>query len=111
MKTAQAIGFVACLKDSPETKMGLFHAAYGTFKIWRSLTNANLIGSYLGGGALSAPLVATQFARAQHWSLHYLISLGLAISNAVLLVIVFRFKTHDGTSPFFGLPLTTIDCS
>jgi fucose permease len=53
--------------------------------------------SHLGAGALCAPLVATQFAQARHWSFHYLVSLGLAISNTIILFVVFRFKTQDGT--------------
>jgi len=76
VQDAQANGFVASLKDNAETKMGILHAAYGA-------------------GALCAPLVATQFAQLPHWSYHYLVSLGIAISNTIILVVVFRFKTQD----------------
>ncbi|KAJ7882047.1 major facilitator superfamily domain-containing protein [Mycena olivaceomarginata] len=31
----------------------------------------------------------------QHWSFHYLVSLGLAISNVVILTLTFRFRTLD----------------
>jgi fucose permease len=55
-----------------------------------------MLGS--GAGALCAPLVATQFAQLPHWSYHYLVSLGIAISNTIILVVVFRFKTQDGMS-------------
>ncbi|KAF8664609.1 hypothetical protein AX16_000708 [Volvariella volvacea WC 439] len=73
---AQANGFVASIKKNAETKMGLLHAAYGA-------------------GALSAPLVSTQFAQMEWWSFHYLISLGLSLSNAILLLVVFRLKSQD----------------
>ncbi|KAF8234579.1 MFS general substrate transporter [Tricholoma matsutake] len=76
VQDAQANGFVASLKDNAETKMGFLHAAYGA-------------------GALCAPIVATQFAQARRWSFHYLVSLGIAISNTIMLIAVFRFKTQD----------------
>ncbi|KAF7351223.1 MFS domain-containing protein [Mycena sanguinolenta] len=76
IQDAQANGYVACLKHSPEIKMGLLHGAYGA-------------------GALASPLVATQFAQLRHWSFHYLASLGVAILNTALLTFVFRLKTQD----------------
>lgn len=76
LQDAQANGFVATLKDNPEAKMGILHAAYGV-------------------GALAAPLVATQFAQLHRWSFHYMISLGLTIANAIVLWVVFRFKNQD----------------
>jgi hypothetical protein len=54
------------------------------------------VRNYLGAGALCAPLVATQFAQMHKWSFHYLVSLGIAISNTIVLIFVFRFKTQDG---------------
>lgn len=50
----------------------------------------------LGAGAFLSPLVATQFAQLPHWSFHYLTSLGIAVSNTLLLWVVFRLKTQDG---------------
>ncbi|KAJ7683015.1 major facilitator superfamily domain-containing protein [Mycena rosella] len=76
IQDAQANGYTASLRHNAETKMGLLHGAYGA-------------------GALAAPLVATQFAQLHHWSFHYLVSLGIAISNVVLLTFVFRLKTQD----------------
>ncbi|KAI0631187.1 MFS general substrate transporter [Trametes polyzona] len=76
LQDAGANGFVASLKDNAATKMGILHAIYGA-------------------GALSSPLVATQFSQLTHWSFHYLVSLGIALSNTVLLVAVFRFKGQD----------------
>ncbi|KAJ7269868.1 major facilitator superfamily domain-containing protein [Mycena rebaudengoi] len=76
IQDAQANGYVASLASNSETKMGLLHGAYGA-------------------GALAAPLVATQFSQLRHWSFHYLVSLGLAISNTVILTLVFRMKTQD----------------
>ncbi|KAF8877278.1 major facilitator superfamily domain-containing protein [Infundibulicybe gibba] len=76
LQEAQAIGYVASLEKSAATHMGFLHAAYGA-------------------GALASPLVATQFAQLRHWSFHYLISLGLAISNTSILSTVFKFRTQD----------------
>ncbi|KAJ6627841.1 major facilitator superfamily domain-containing protein [Mycena sp. CBHHK59/15] len=76
IQDAQANGYVASLKNNSEIKMGLLHGAYGA-------------------GALASPLVATQFSQLHHWSFHYLVSLGVAISNVILLLAVFRLKTQD----------------
>ncbi|KAL0960048.1 hypothetical protein HGRIS_011696 [Hohenbuehelia grisea] len=76
MQDAQANGYVASLKNNAEAKMGILHAAYGA-------------------GAFAAPLAATQFAQLPHWSFHYLVSLGIAVSNTLLLIAVFRLKTQD----------------
>ena len=51
----------------------------------------------VGLGAFSSPLVATHFATQERWSFHYLISLGIAISNVAFLTAAFRLKTQDGT--------------
>jgi len=76
LQDAGANGYVASLKDGAATKMGILHAVYGF-------------------GALCSPLVATQFAQLPRWSFHYLTSLGVALSNVILLALVFRFKTQD----------------
>ncbi|KAJ7572557.1 MFS general substrate transporter [Mycena floridula] len=76
LQDAQANGYTAALKSNPEVKMGLLHASYGA-------------------GALASPLVATQFAQIKHWSFHYLVSLGIATSNTILLWAVFRLRTQD----------------
>ncbi len=49
-----------------------------------------------GLGAACSPLVATQFAQLRHWSFHFLCSLGIALVNNVILLLVFRGKTQDG---------------
>jgi fucose permease len=49
-----------------------------------------------GFGALSSPLIATQFAPLKHWSFHYLTSLGLSLGNLICLIIVFKLRTQDG---------------
>ncbi|TFK61130.1 MFS general substrate transporter, partial [Pluteus cervinus] len=87
VQDAQANGFVASLKTNPETKMGLLHAIYG-------------------GGALVAPLVATQFAQARHWSFHYIVSAGIAVSNAVFLGVVFKLKPLEVCLAQIGQPVT-----
>ncbi|KAJ8694718.1 hypothetical protein PTI98_007369 [Pleurotus ostreatus] len=76
MQDAQANGYVASIQEGAETKMGILHAAYGL-------------------GAFVAPLVATQFAQIERWSFHYLVSLGIALSNLVALAVVFRLKGQD----------------
>ncbi|KAI6019817.1 MFS general substrate transporter [Pisolithus orientalis] len=85
LQDAQANGFVACLRDNPEMKMGILHAAYGA-------------------GAFSSPLVATQFAQQPHWSFHYLCSLALALLNTILLIAVFGLKTQDECLAQIGVP-------
>ncbi|KAF7362536.1 MFS domain-containing protein [Mycena venus] len=76
IQDAQANGYVASLTDNSETKMGFVQAAYGA-------------------GALVAPLVSTQFSQLQHWSFHYIVSLGVTVLNTVFLGAVFRAKTQD----------------
>ncbi|KAI0763030.1 MFS general substrate transporter [Trametes elegans] len=76
LQDAGANGYVASLKENASTKMGILHAIYGV-------------------GALASPLVATQFSQLSRWSFHYLVSLGIALFNAVILVAVFRFKNQD----------------
>ncbi|KAK7022289.1 MFS domain-containing protein [Favolaschia claudopus] len=73
---AQANGYVASLKNNSEIKIGLLHGAYGA-------------------GALVSPLVATQFSQLSRWSFHYLASLGVALANALVLLLVFRLKGQD----------------
>ncbi|KJA21447.1 hypothetical protein HYPSUDRAFT_67788 [Hypholoma sublateritium FD-334 SS-4] len=76
IQDAQANGFVATLSRRPETKMGVLHACYGL-------------------GAFLAPLAATHFAQIHRWNFHFLISLGIAVSNTILLIVVFKLKTQD----------------
>lgn len=53
---------------------------------------------FIGIGALTSPLSATQFAQVPYWSSHYLVSLSLSVSNVVILAKVFKFQAQDGTS-------------
>ncbi|KAL0057209.1 hypothetical protein AAF712_016153, partial [Marasmius tenuissimus] len=83
---AGASAYVANLKENPETKMGLLHAAYGC-------------------GALCAPLVSTQFARLpEHWSYHFLVTLGLGGIGCASLALVFRFKSTAESLAAIGQP-------
>lgn len=77
LQDAQANGYVASMKNSPETKMGILHAAYGV-------------------GAFAAPLAATQFAQMERWSFHFLVSLGIALINTFALVGVFKGRNQTG---------------
>ncbi|TEB30490.1 MFS general substrate transporter [Coprinellus micaceus] len=72
-QNAQGSGFVGSLTYSKATKMGFLHASYGL-------------------GAFTSPLVSTQFAQMNRWSFHYLISLGLVLSNTIIVACVFRFR-------------------
>ncbi|KAF9787908.1 MFS general substrate transporter [Thelephora terrestris] len=76
IQDAQANGYVASLDNHKEVRMGILHAVYGL-------------------GAFSAPLVSTQFSTMRHWSFHYLSSMGIAVTSAVLAVVVFRFQTQE----------------
>ncbi|KAL0570180.1 hypothetical protein V5O48_011785 [Marasmius crinis-equi] len=76
LQEAQANSFVASLKKRTEIKLALLHALCGL-------------------GAFAAPLVATQFSQLDRWSFHFLISLGIAITNTTLLAAIFRFKSQE----------------
>ncbi|KAJ7927608.1 MFS general substrate transporter [Mycena leptocephala] len=75
VQNSQTNAYVASLYNS-ELYMGMLHASYGA-------------------GALSSPLLATQFAQMHHWSFHYLVSLGFAILNVIMLMLNFRFRSQD----------------
>lgn len=79
-------------------KLGLLHASYGESACW--LCSAVVYITCLGLGAFSAPLVSTQFSEMRHWSYHYIISAGMAVSNIFLLIATFRFKRQDGIIAF-----------
>ncbi|KAJ3755674.1 MFS general substrate transporter [Lentinula raphanica] len=76
LQGAQANGFVGSLKKNKSPKLMMLHASYGL-------------------GAFCSPLVATQFSQARHWSFHYIISAGIAVSNIFVLCAVFRFKRQE----------------
>jgi hypothetical protein len=50
----------------------------------------------VGGGALVAPLVSTQFAQMRLWSLHYAVSGAACMVGTILLIATFRFRSQDG---------------
>ena len=58
-----------------------------------------LIGlSYFSGlGAFTSPFIATQFAQLPRWSFNFLVSLGIAMTNIIFLISVFKLKRQDGT--------------
>lgn len=76
LQNANSVGYVACIKENAEAKMSVFMAVYGA-------------------GALASPLVATQFSHLPQWNLHYLTSLGIAITNTIALGVVFRLKPQE----------------
>lgn len=44
---------------------------------------------------MCSPLIATQFAQLSRWSFHYLVLLGIALSNVLVLAAVFRFQDQE----------------
>ncbi|CAE6455005.1 unnamed protein product [Rhizoctonia solani] len=76
LQDALANGFVGALRNDPSTKMGIIHLLYGA-------------------GALISPIVATQFAYHPHWLYHYIIPLGIASLNLILLFSTFGFHTQE----------------
>lgn len=55
-----------------------------------------VLHAFYGLGAFAAPLVSTQFSQKKHWSFHYLISMGIALTGLVAIVGVFRLKRQGG---------------
>ncbi|KAF9256760.1 MFS general substrate transporter [Marasmius fiardii PR-910] len=85
IEDAQCNGFIVALQKNPETKMGLLQGVYGF-------------------GAFAAPLVSTQFSQLDQWNFYYLCSLGIAIVNTVLTILVFRLKDQDVCLAEIGQP-------
>ena len=93
-QSAQVNAFVAGL-NAP-SKMSLLHACYGN-RLSAFGIHVQLILSNLGTGALLSPFVATRFSEMNNWSYHYFTAFGISLSCGVILTIVFRFKTQEGT--------------
>lgn len=85
IQDAQANGLVASVHEHASEKMGLLHAIYGV-------------------GAFAAPLVATQFAQLRRWSFHFLVSLGIAVVNTVVLVLTVKNKSLENILRSIGSP-------
>ena len=79
--------------------MGIIHAAYGDYSLSFILYVLLPIGQniFSGLGAFTSPFIATQFAQLPHWSFHFLVSLGIAMTNSTFLICVFKLKHQDGT--------------
>lgn len=80
---AQTNSILTVLPTNQHAKMMMGHGCYGL-------------------GAFAAPLVSTQFAQPtpfmiKHWSFHYLTGLGLALTNLITAIVVFRFRTDART--------------
>ena len=78
--------------------MGILHAAYGDYNLSFILFLLLLIGQIIfsGLGAFTSPFIATQFAQLPRWSFHFLVSLGIAMTNVAFLICVFKLKRQDG---------------
>lgn len=85
LQNAGANGFVGSLHKHTERKLGFLHGFYGI-------------------GAFAAPLAATYFSTAPHWTYHYIISLGIAVTNSIILAIVFKGRTQDECMAEEGQP-------
>lgn len=79
------------------TKLGVVHASYGIQDLLaRDSFDVSLRKAWTGFGAFVAPFVATYFSGTPRWSLHYVVSGAIAISNTTVLTLVFRGKTQEG---------------
>ena len=76
--------------------MGVLHAVYGECIAMCCSVRDCIKLEFPGLGALSSPLVATQFSQLPRWSFHYLVSLGVALTNTVILAAVFKGKSQHG---------------
>ena len=83
-KSSSVMTYAAKYNKNPQLKLGIVLAAYGV-------------------GALLSPLSATAFSNSEHWSHHYLVSLGGTVLSIILLILVFRFDSLDGSSTLFLL--------
>ncbi|KAK0477338.1 MFS general substrate transporter [Armillaria novae-zelandiae] len=88
LQDAQVTSYVASLRNNSQLKMMILQVGY----------------AFEGAGALTAPLVATQFAQMKHWSFFYLLSFGIAISNTTVLSSIFRFNTLEVCFAEIGEP-------
>ncbi|VDB85454.1 unnamed protein product [Peniophora sp. CBMAI 1063] len=62
-------------------------------------TELGLLDGAYGLGAFAAPLASTYFSSQDHWSYHYIITLGLAAINFVVLMAVFRLEGSGRGTP------------
>ncbi|CAG7850109.1 SubName: Full=Uncharacterized protein {ECO:0000313/EMBL:CCA72001.1} [Serendipita indica DSM 11827] len=85
IQDAQANGLVASVHEHASENMGLLHEIYRV-------------------GAFAAPLVATQFAQLRRWSFHYLVSLGIAVSNTMILALTVKNKSLGNILRAIGSP-------
>lgn len=90
--------------------MGILHAVYGENILFASLVVISRTPSPEGVGALVAPLSATQFANMSRWSFQYLISLGIAFLNTVVLIAVFRGKRQEGKNYMTSSLVSDFEC-
>ena len=67
-----------------------------TVSLRNSSTRMGVIHACFGLGALTAPLVATQFSNMPHWSFHYLVSMAGALINVIYLALAFRLQNING---------------
>ncbi|KAK0234035.1 MFS general substrate transporter [Armillaria fumosa] len=82
---------VAYAMESPQPPFPVMVMGYAMAGFGMSLQNAQ--GN--GVGAFISPLVSTHFSSERHWSYHFIISTGIAVSNSLVLALVFRFKTQE----------------
>jgi len=76
LQNAGANTFISGFPGNSGTRLGFLHAFYGL-------------------GAFASPLAATYFSNTKHWSFHFLISTGIALSNIVTLGLAFKLKRAE----------------
>ncbi|KAI1794465.1 MFS general substrate transporter [Ganoderma leucocontextum] len=77
--------FVASLTGDTSVRLSIMYTAYGV-------------------AATCAPLASTQFARLSQWSLVFLVTVGFAITTAILQVLAFKFQSQEDCLKEIGQP-------
>ncbi|PBL02618.1 hypothetical protein ARMGADRAFT_1023819 [Armillaria gallica] len=93
LQNAQGNGLIGSLKEHKTTKLNTLHAAYGEQSIViRDRPTLRLPRSWRVCFTISRHPLSYE----RHWPYHFIISAGIAVSNSVVLALVFRFKTQEG---------------
>lgn len=83
-------------------KMGVAQCFYGMLSALLRVACPLRYHTHEGLGAFLSAIVSTQFANKERWSFHYLVSLGFALVNTILVIVVFRGRRMHGTLSFYS---------
>ncbi|KAI0828623.1 MFS general substrate transporter [Trametes gibbosa] len=72
--------------------------------VGKAATRFGMLHGVYGLGAMTSPLVSTQFAHQRHWSFIYLTHIGLLAITVTLQAITFKFKAIEACAREIGLP-------